>query len=316
MKASGEITMSSMSFIEVPHDEDWMEAWMDSASDPHKFVTKVLNFLPAGVPNPDNRRQLEPWQDRFLRDFFLDPENRKTDNPRHSVRSGHGTGKTTVISALSFWFPLTHYDSKTVLTAASQDQLRNNVLAELRKTAGYLPEALRSQVQIDEERMVVKASPEMAFAVRRTSSKSKPESLAGIHAKHVLILVDEASGIDDIVFETAQGSLSTPGACACLFSNPTRTSGFFYDTHNSLRHRWRTMVVSSADVPRARGHLADIEAAYGKGSNKWRVRVLGEFPTADDNKRTHIPDEIKSRVGDDETVVWVPRGLVKPGDSK
>jgi phage terminase large subunit len=273
----------------VQEGGDWPEAWMNSASDPHLFCTKVLGFLPARELNPDGQRQLEPWQDRFLRDFFLDASGNITDNPRHSTRSGHGTGKTTVIAMLAVWFVLTHHDSKTVITANSQDQLRDNVWAELKKTAGYLPEPLRSQIQIDEERMFVKAAPELAFVVRRTASKSKPESLAGIHAKHVLYLVDEASAIDDIVFETAQGSLSTPGACACLFSNPTRTSGFFYDTHNLLRARWRTYVVSSEDVPRARGHIQDIVQAYGKGSSKYRVRVLGEFPTADDD--TVIPLE-------------------------
>lgn len=199
------------------------------------------------------------------------------------------THNTTIISILATWFPLTHYDSKTVVTAASQDQLRDNVWAELKKTAGYLPLALRDQLQIDEERMFVKSSPEMSFVVRRTSSKGRPESLAGIHAKHVLVLVDEASGIDDVVFETAQGSLSTPGACACLFGNPTRSSGFFFETHNSLRHRWRSTVVSSEEVPRANGHISDIIAAYGKNSSKFRVRVLGEFPTADDD--TVIPLE-------------------------
>jgi hypothetical protein len=71
--------------------------------------------------------------------------------------------------------------------------------------------------------------------------------------------------------------------------NPTRNSGFFFDTHNKLRGRWKTFIVNSEDVPRARGHIEDIIAAYGKGSNKYRIRVLGEFPTADDE--TVIPLE-------------------------
>lgn len=271
----------------VLEQEGWQEAWVNSANDPWLFATGVMGYLPAGVPNPDKKRQLEGWQDKYLRDFFLDAEGLLTDSPRHSVRSGHGIGKSTVIAVLALWFPLTHYDSKTVITANSQDQLKTNNWPELRKQAAYLPEALRKQLQIDEERMYVAATPEMAFVVRRTASKSNPEALAGIHAKHVLYLIDEASGIEDIVFETAQGSLSTEGAIACMFSNPTRGSGFFYETHHKLRTRWRTMQVSSEDVPRARGHIEDIILAYGKGSNKYRVRVQGEFPSADDD--TVIP---------------------------
>lgn len=265
----------------------WEEAWLLSTRNPWLFATGVLGYLPYGADNPDGKRQLEQWQDRFLRDFYLDPMGAQTNEPRHTVRSGHGVGKSTIIAILALWFPLTHYDSKTVVTANSQDQLRTNNWPELRKQSKLLPPALLSQIQIDEERLYVKADPEMAFVVRRTASKHNPEALAGIHAEHVLYLIDEASGIDDIIFETAQGSLSTPGACACMFSNPTRVTGFFYKTHTSLQHRWRGFHVSSRDVPRARGHIEDVESAYGKGSNKVKVRVDGDFPTQDDD--TVIP---------------------------
>lgn len=283
--------------------EGWEQAWLSSANNPWLFATGVMGYLPANAPNPDGQRQLEAWQDKFLKEFFLDPAGNVTNSPRHSTRSGHGVGKSTIIAMLALWFPLTHYDSKTVITANSQDQLKVNNWPELRKQAKYLPDALRAQIQIDEEMAYIKADKEMAFIVRRTASKSNPEALAGIHALHVLYLIDEASGIDDIIFETAQGSLSTPGACACMFSNPTRVTGFFYKTHHELQHRWRCHHVSSRDVARARGHIEDVEAAYGKGSNRARVRIDGEFPTQDDN--TVIPLEWV-RAAIDRDVVRLP----------
>ena len=268
----------------------WEDAWLASDGDPLMFATGVLGFAtPFETPAP-GQPQLEVWQYEFLRDFYLDPAGKPTDSPRHSIRAGHGVGKGVIIAILALWFPLTHYDAKAVLTANSQDQLRDNNWPEIRKWHAKLPEALREKLQVDEERMYVTAAPEMAFVVRRTASKSNPEALQGIHAEHVLYLVDEASGIIDIVFEVAQGSMSTKGAMSCLFSNPTRSSGFFFDTHHKLRNHWRTKVVSSEDVPRARGHIQEIIDGYGKGSNKYRVRVLGEFPTADDD--TVIPLEL------------------------
>ena len=197
------------------------------------------------------------------------------------------THNTTIIAILALWFPLTHYDSKTVVTANSQDQLRDNNWPEIRKWHARLPEPLRNQLEIREEIAFVKAKREAAFIVRRTASKNNPEALQGIHADSVLYLIDEASGIPDIVFEVAQGSLSTKGAIAVMFSNPTKSSGFFHQTHTRLRHRWKSVRVSSEDVPRARGHIQDVIDTYGKESNKYRVRVLGEFPTADDD--TVIP---------------------------
>lgn len=256
---------------------------MDSTRDPWLFATGVLGFLPADAEPIEGRMQLEAWQDKFLRDFFLGPDGKSVDDPRHSVRAGHGVGKGTTLAILALWFPLSYYDSKCVVTANSQDQLRDNNWPELRKVAGMLPPDLAAQIQIDEERMYVKAAPEMAFVVRRTASKSNPEALQGIHAKHVLYLIDEASGIPNIVFEVAQGSLSTKGAMAVLFSNPTKSAGFFFDTHHKLRHRWRCIRVNCEDVPRARGHIQDVIDAYGKDSNRYRVRVLGDFPTADDD---------------------------------
>lgn len=281
----------------APKIDGWQAAWLGSAKSPHLFATGVLGYLPAGIDNPDNLPQLESWQDRFLLDFFLDPNGKPTNEPRHSVRSGHGVGKSTVLAILALWFPLTHFDSKCVITANSQDQLKVNNWPEIRKQAARLPEDLRAMIEIEEERLYVKAAPEMAFVVRRTASKSNPEALAGIHAKSVLYLIDEASGIDDIVFETAQGSLSTKGAMAAMFSNPTRRTGFFHATHTTLRGRWRTMRVSSEDVPRARGHIEDIIQAYGLGSNRYRVRVLGEFPTNDDDTviPLHLVEAAKTR---------------------
>lgn len=292
--------------------EPWQAAWLNSHRNPWLFATGVLGILPYGVPNPNDEWQLEKWQDDFLRpeQFFTDPNGVPTDNPRHTIRAGHGVGKGFVIAVLALWFPLTHYDAKAVLTANSQDQLRDNNWPEIKKLAQRLPEPLREQIQIDEERLYVKAQPEMAFVVRRTASRSNPEALQGIHAKHVLFLVDEASGIFEMVFEVAQGALSTPGAIACLFSNPTRKTGFFHKTHTKLRDRWKSIRVNCEDVPRARGHIEDVIKAYGKDSNRYRVRVLGEFPDKDDD--TIIPlDIVEAARGRNvkPTHVWPVWGL-------
>lgn len=305
-------------------DETWQDAWLGSSRNPWLFATGVLGFIPydaelAKLSQEEFEKRfgasavmLEEWQDSFLRpeNFFSDPNGTPTDNPRHSVRAGHGVGKGVVIAILALWFPLCHYDAKCVLTANSQDQLKTNNWPEIRKWARRLPEPLYQQIQIDEETLYVKAEPEMAFVVRRTASKHNPEALQGIHAKHVLYLVDEASGIFDLVFEIAQGSLSTKGAIAVLFSNPTRKTGFFSDTHKRLRHIWKCRRVNCEDVPRARGHIQEIIDTYGRDSNRYRVRVLGEFPTKDDD--TVIPlEDIESAKGRkvQKTDVWPVWGL-------
>lgn len=260
----------------------WMVAWMRSKDDPYLFVTGVMGVLPCGVPNPMGIPQLEHWQEKVLKAVPL--------HDRISIRSGHGVGKGAMISFLTLWAILTHNDVKVPIAANSQNQLRDNNWPEIAKWAKLLPEPLRQRVKIQSDRIFITTDPASAFAVRRTATKEKPEALQGLRGAFSLYLIDEASGIPDVVFEVAQGALSSPGAKAILFSNPTRTSGFFYDTHHKLRHRWKCFHVNSEDVPRATGHIQDIIDAYGKGSNRYRVRVLGEFPTKDDE--TVIPLEL------------------------
>ena len=119
------------------------------------------------------------------------------------------------------------------MAANSQDQLRDTIWPEIAKWHRQLPDALKANIDVQAERVVVVHDPEGAFAVRRTASKDNPEALQGFHAEHLLFLIDEASGIDDIVFEVGMGALSTPGAKVVMAGNPTRTSGFFYDTHQA-----------------------------------------------------------------------------------
>lgn len=140
-------------------------------------------------------------------------------------------------------------------------------------------------------RFYLAEAPGESFAVGRSGTKANPEALQGFHSENMMFLLDEASGIDDIVFEVAGGALSTKGSKIVQAANPTRSSGYFYSSHHSMRDQWHTMAVSCNDSSRVDpSYPAQIAAEYGLDSNVYRVRVLGEFPTADDD--TLIPLEL------------------------
>lgn len=250
--------------------------------DPLEFVHGVL-----GVPLYDPARPgetMEKWQQQGL-------EAIRDGKTRISIRSGHGVGKTTFLAWLVLFALLCFGpDTKIPIAAGSHDQLRDTIQPEIAKWHMRLPPALAAQIDVHAERIAMKCAPQEAFAVFRTASKDNPQALAGFHAKNILFLIDEASAVADIAFEVAQGALSTKGAICVLTGNPSKAEGYFYDTHNKLLETWYTMVVSSEDVPRATDHIADVIAAYGKNSNRYRVRVLGEFPIHDDD--TVIPLEL------------------------
>jgi phage terminase large subunit len=288
-------------------------AWVHSVQtgDPLLFATGVLGFLLPGSDNPHRKPQLEAWQVVALKKFRKAWRNRFDAKGRISIRSGHGVGKTCYLSVcILFVLLCSGPDTKIPVVANSENQLRDGLWPELQKWIGHLPPSLKAAVEWQKERVVIKEYPEEAFAVARTATKHRPEALQGIHAKTVLAVFEEASGIPEETIEAGAGTLSTPGAIAICAGNPTRTTGFFYKTHTALRDMWDCMVVSSEDVPRARGHIEDIIALYGRASNKYRVRVLGEFPTQEDQTVISLEKVIAARGRDvSPQAVWPVWGL-------
>jgi hypothetical protein len=151
-----------------------------------------------------------------------------------------------------------------------------------------MPKWYQQQLNLKNERLEVVGSEAEAYCVARVSRKENPESLQGFHSKNMLFLVDEASGVPPIIFEVAQSSLSTKGAKIILTGNPTRTSGYFYDTFHKDRGLWHTIKVACADAKMVDpAFIQEMADKYGVDSNVYRVRVEGEFSKEGDD--TVIP---------------------------
>lgn len=237
---------------------------------PVGFVYEVLGAIP------------DEWQALVMEDVA-------NGERRISIRSGHGIGKSTVLAWLLIWFILTRIPSKGAVTAPTYGQLFDALYAETKSWAKRLPGWLSVLLDIKSDRIELKSAPEDAFVTVRTSRAEQPEAIQGIHAKNVMLIVDEASGVPEAVYEAGQGSMSGGDkegemAVTILAGNPTKASGYFYETHTKHAHRWKTYKVSCLDSPRASAaYIEEIKEKYGEDSNVYRVRVLGEFPLAEDN---------------------------------
>jgi len=248
---------------------DLIRAWRD---DPVFFVRSALKTEP------------DAWQVEFLNAIAA-------GNRRISVRSGHGVGKSTAASWAMLWYVLTRYPVKVVVTAPTSSQLYDALFAEVKRWVKEMPEFLQVLLEVKQERIELKSSPTEAFISARTSRAEQPEALQGIHADNVMLVADEASGVPEQVFEAAAGSMSGHRAVTILLGNPVRSSGFFFDTHNRLKDEWWTRRVSCVDSPRvSTSYVEEMQSRYGEESNAYRIRVLGEFPRADDD--TIIPMEL------------------------
>lgn len=242
--------------------EEWFEAY---ENDSGRFVREVLGVSP------------DPWQDQVLK--WYDAGER-----RISVRSSHGVGKTAVASWLMLHRVLCRFPQKTVVTAPTSAQLFDALFAEVKRWILKLPQPLQLLVEAKTDRVVLKDMPDESFISARTSRSEQPEALQGIHSKWVLLIADEASGVPEAVFEAASGSMSGDRATTLLLGNPTRGSGFFYQTHHALAGNWKTLKVSAHDSKRvSQDFIDEMAERYGEDSNAYRIRVLGEFPKTDDD---------------------------------
>ena len=238
-------------------------------------------------------------------------------NQLTTVRSGHGVGKSTVEAWVVIWFLLTRPFPKIPCTAPTQHQLFDILWAEISKWIRNNP-ILQKDLIWTKEKVYIKGYPEEWFAVARTASK--PDALQGFHAEEVLYIIDEASGVDDKIFEPVLGALSTSGARLLMCGNPTQLSGFFYDSHHKNRASYATFHIDGRNSSRvSQDFVQTIIRMYGENSDVFRVRVAGEFPLQEEDifiplslvehsiipqKPTllHIGADI-ARFGDDKTVI-------------
>ena len=247
---------------------------------------------------------------KFIEDWQLDVIRAlDAGETKISVRSGHGVGKTCLCSWLPLHFVLFRSDVKVIVTSPSFKQLTDGLMPEVNKWISRLPVWLSRQVDVTSDRIVRKPNTKNNFISFRTARKENPEALAGVHAEHVMIIVDEASGVDEVIYETGQGALSTKGAIALLIGNPTKPYGFFFKTQTALRDLWWCKAVSCMDSTRVDQQYIDSQGrTYGLDSREYKVRVLGEFP--DSGADAVIPREFVESACDrdidgiDGGVIW------------
>lgn len=257
--------------------------------DPTVFVREVLGATP---------RQ---WQAEALK--------AARDSLRMSVRSGNGVGKTSFEAWMVLWFHATHFPAKTLITGSNYDNLRATLWAEVGTWYRRMPAWFRDQYDYTAEVLRMKERPEESFAILRTASKDRPEALAGFHSKNMFVVADEASGIDDEVFRILRGALTTQGSRLLMCGNPTRSSGYFYDSHHNLRELFWTKRVNCLEVKEVDGPWCEEQRlTYGETHPYYIVHVLGDFPPADSESLIplHLLEEAKERDVEptDAAMIW------------
>jgi len=301
-----------------------MDLAADCALDPLAFAK---GFWPENQPRK--------WQAEVLTamtEHLSNPDTRFTPL-RVSVSSGHGIGKSAFMGMAVSWALSTCAGAKGIITAGTGTQLATKTVPEITKWVKSSFAAPWFDCRATSIRSTQTDRPENWRADFVTWSTHNTDAFAGLHneGKRILLIFDEASAIDDKVWEVAEGALTDENTeiIWLAFRNPTQNTGRFRECFGKFKHRWQTFQIDSRNVEGTnKEQIAKWIEDYGEDSDFVRVRVRGEFPRAGSNQFigsdlvaaarkykaqaiTGLPKILSvdvARFGDDQTVIGARQG--------
>lgn len=265
MKVAAECTNDPLRFVQIAFP--WGKGPLAGFSGPDKWQTKRLESL------RDALQSGEAWHHVV----------------QQATAAGHGVGKSCLVAWVILWAMCTFPDTRGVVTANTENQLRTKTFAEVAKwhalcifkswfTCSAM--SIASRQKGHEKTWRFDAIP---------WSEAKPEGFAGLHnaGSRIVVIFDEASAISETIWEVTEGALTDKNTQIfwLCFGNPTRSSGRFFDCFHRFRHRWDTMHVDGRDAAGTdKQKIAEWLADYGEDSDFFKVRVRGVFPDSSDTQ--------------------------------
>lgn len=272
------------------------------AYDPYGWV---MYAFPWGSGDLEGETGPDDWQ----RDFLINLGNRVTDNAcpeggviREATASGNGPGKSALVSWIILWSLSTFPNTKGVVTANTEHQLKTKTWAELARW--HRACITKDLFELAATSIYWKAKEfEKTFRIDMAPwSLENTEAFQGLHNRgnRLICIYDEASGIDDPIWEVTEGSLTDKKTeiIWLVFGNPTKNTGRFRECFDGgdFAKRWvhrqidtRTCRFSNKE------QIAEWQEDYGEDSDFFKVRVRGEFPSKSANQFIPVSDVDRAR---------------------
>ena len=300
--------------------------------DPLSFCKIAYDWGKGELSGSDGLRD---WQQDIcgvIGDHLKNSETRYTPL-QIAVSSGHGVGKSCLVSMLIDWAMSTCVDTKIVVTANTENQLRTKTWPEVIKwfrnsiNSHWFGTTATAVMSVDEGRVSTWRADAIPW------SENNTEAFAGLHnkGKRLVLIFDEASSIVDKVWEVAEGAMTDADTeiIWLAFGNPTMNTGRFRECFGKFKHRWVTRKIDSRTVDGTnKDQIQKWVNDYGEDSDFVRVRVRGEFPRSGNlqfissaivEEARKRPPEAKlmdarvmgvdvARFGDDESVICFRQG--------
>jgi hypothetical protein len=220
------------------------------------------------------------------------------EHPKVAVKAGHGVGKTFNASVLGSWWVSTHPAAETrlVTTAPTWEQVQGVMWREL--SVIHSRNGLVGNITGDCRWRI----DGLIVGQGRKPSDYNASAFQGVHAPYVLVVIDEACGVSDVLFEGAANIVTGPECRTLAIGNPDDPNSTFArlcegsptDGSSGMSNAgWYVINISVFDSPRFSGedvpqHVYDqmpgetwLEAKrleVGEDSPLWISKVLGQFP--------------------------------------
>jgi hypothetical protein len=266
---------------------------LELADEIAKFYADPLGFVrliyPWGEAGPlRDAEGPDAWQVEFLTELGDQVRERGFDGVnavkpiKFAVASGHGIGKSTLVSWLVHWLMSTRPHAIGTVTANTFVQLQTKTWASIQT---WFKRGINAHwFIITGDRIFYREQKESWFVSAQTCKEENSEAFAGQHAASStsFYIFDEASAVPDRIWEVAEGGLTDGEPMLFCFGNPTRNSGRFHKAcFGSDRHRWIHKSIDSRSSERTnKAQIAEWIQDYGEDSDFVRVRVKGIPPSA------------------------------------
>ena len=163
------------------------------------------------------------------------------------VQSSTGTGKTFLAALITLWFLDVFPDSKVITLAPKEDQLKLNLWGEIHKFQDQFlsekPKAKFNVLSIE----INKHWRAEGFVAAVSAGEEVSSKAAGMHAEHMLFIIDETQGVDKAILEAIENTCTAPHNLRLALGNPRHKEDQLHQLY--LREDFVSIRVSSYDHP-------------------------------------------------------------------
>lgn len=201
-----------------------------------------------------------------------------------AVRSGQGPGKSKTTGVVALFRLLQAAYAKVIVTAPTMKQCKDVWLEELRMTLRDADPVLQNLFEITKTKVIVAGEDDWGVTL---VTATRPENAQGFHRANMTIIIEEASGVSREIMEQFEGTLSNPNPLILQIGNPNTRDCYFFDSFYVYPDRWHCLAWNAEETPESdwfdpeRNHR--LAKQFGRDSDVYRIRILGEFPHTDPN---------------------------------